>query len=125
MTAKEVIEIIEAEPIAIFNEDNLDKEYVQVFASDLMSDVLAMVQNDSEKTVLITGLCNAQAVRTAEMLDMDIIVFVRGKEVPEDAIAVARRAGINIFATDFSMYDTCGRLFVEGMSGIDVRSCPA
>ena len=125
MTARELIGVIDAEPAAIFSDDNLDKDYTQCFASDLMSDVLALVQQDSDKTVLITGLCNAQAIRTAEMLDMDLIVFVRGKKITDEVIELAEEAGINILCTEFSMYDTCGRLFAEGLSGIDVRSNPS
>ena len=120
MTAREIKEVLEARKIAIVNEENLDKDYIQAFASDLMSDVLAMVQKDSEKTVLITGLCNAQAIRTAEMLDMDFIVFARGKRVDDNIVDLAEEANINIVGTSMSMYEACGRLFQEGLSGIHV-----
>lgn len=120
MTTREIIDIIEAKYLAICDEDKLDKDYTQAFASDLMSDVLAMVQRDSEKTVLITGLCNAQSIRTAEMLDMDLIVFVRDKFIAEDVVQLAEEAGINIVRTSHTMYGTCGRLFAKGLSGVNV-----
>ena len=118
MTAREIKKLLNARTIAIVNEEKMEKDYPQAFASDLMSDVLAMVQNDSDKTVLITGLCNAQAIRTAEMLDMDFIVFARGKRLADDVVDLAEEAGINIVGTEYSMYETCGRLFAEGLSAI-------
>ncbi len=125
MTAKEIMEALNARKIAIVNEEKLEKDYPQAFASDLMSDVLAMVQNDSDRTVLITGLCNAQAIRTAEMLDMDLIVFARGKRLADDVVDLAEEAGINVVGTYLSMYEACGILYNEGLSGIDVGSNPA
>lgn len=125
MTAKEIMEALNARKIAIVNEEKLEKDYLQAFASDLMSDVLAMVQSDSDRTVLMTGLCNAQAIRTAEMLDMDLIVFARGKRLADDVVDLAEEAGINVVGTELSMYEACGILYNEGLSGIDVGSNPA
>lgn len=125
MTAREIIETLEAEHLAIVDDEKLDKDYTQAFASDLMSDVLALVQNDSEKTVLITGLCNAQAIRTAEMLDMDFIIFVRGKRIADDVVDLAEEAGINIVRTCHTMYGVSGRLFAKGLSGVNVGINPA
>ena len=51
--------------------------------SDLMSDVLAFVKDQS---LLLTGLVNPQVVRTAEMMDIIAICFVRGKTPPESLI---------------------------------------
>ena len=120
MTAREIKEILNARRIAIVDEEKMDKDYSHAFASDLMSDVLAMVQKDSEKTVLITGLCNAQAIRTAEMLDMDFIVFARGKRVDENVVELSEESNINIVGTSLSMYEACGKLYAKGLSGIDV-----
>lgn len=122
MTAREIIEILHARKIAIVNEEKLSKEYSHAFASDLMSDVLAMIQTESEETVLITGLCNAQAIRTAEMLDIDLIVFVRGKRLADDVVDLAEETGINVVGTEYSMYEACGHLFAEGLGGINVGS---
>lgn len=48
--------------------------------SDMMSDVLAYVK---DQAVLLTGLVNSQVIRTAEMMDMRCIVFVRSKKPNE------------------------------------------
>ena len=85
----------------------------------MMSDVLAFVK---EQAVLITGLCNPQVVRTAEMMDMRCIVFVRGKEPQKDIISLAEECGIAVLATKERMYVACGKLYANGLSGGSVLS---
>ena len=79
MVVRDILEILEGEIIC---EGDLDQEIKTACGSDMMSDVLAFVKDQS---VLLTGLVNPQVVRTAEMMDMACIVFVRGK-VPDDSI---------------------------------------
>lgn len=119
MIANEIIEAIGAKPLMVSKKELLEKDYKSAFASDLMSDVLAMVQEEAESTVLITGLCNAQAIRTAEMLDIQTIIFVRGKAIGDDVLDLAEDSGLNIFSTYHTMYETCGILFTKGLKGID------
>ena len=83
-------------------------------ASDLMSDVLTFVGPGS---LLLTGLTNAQVIRTAEMSDFIAICFVRGKGPQPDTIQLAREKGIPMFSTAMSMYESCGRLFAAGLAG--------
>ena len=56
---------------------HLDGEISRAFGSDMMSDALAYADSH---TILLTGLCNLQVLRTAEMLDIPVILFVRGKQ---------------------------------------------
>ena len=56
----------------------------------MMSDVLAYVK---DQAVLLTGLNNPQVVRTADMMDMICIVFVRGKKPGRRASCSWRRSG--------------------------------
>ena len=88
-------------------EDLLDKEVHTACGSDMMSDVLAFVKDQS---VLITGLCNPQTVRTAEMMDIVCICFVRGKVPDEAVIELARQRGLAILATNMRMFEACGIL---------------
>ena len=118
MLASEIVEALNAEPVKIHNPELMNKDYSAAFASDLMSDVLAMVQQEPEATVLITGLCNAQTLRTAEMLDIDLVIFVRGKKPLDDALDVAKWSSPNIFCTCHTMYEACGILFEKGLGGI-------
>lgn len=82
------------------------------FASDLMSDVLRL---DSDGLLLITGLCNLQTIRTAEMADVMYILFVRGKKVTDDMLTLASENGMTLLETDFSMYRTVGVLYSGGL----------
>ena len=95
-------------------EEHLDGEVHSACGCDMMSDVLAFVK---DQAVLITGLCNPQVIRTAMMMDMRCIVFVRGKMPTEDIIELARDAGIVVLASDFRMYVACGVLYAEGLHG--------
>ena len=95
-------------------EDKLDGDVKSACGCDMMSDVLAFVK---DQAVLITGLCNPQVVRTAMMMDMKCIVFVRGKEPTEDIVALARDSGIVVLATELRMYVACGLLYSEGLLG--------
>ena len=76
---------------------------------DLMSDVLAFVKDQS---LLLTGLINSQVIRTAEMMDIVCICFVRGKEPTEDVIELAKEKGIVLLASDERMFPACGKLYV-------------
>lgn len=80
----------------------------------MMSDVLAYVK---DQAVLLTGLVNSQVIRTAEMMDMICIVFVRSKMPSEEMIALAKESGIVILATDKRMYEACGILYSNGLVG--------
>lgn len=78
------------------------------FASDLMSDVLTM---DEEDLVLITGLCTQQVIRTAEMSDIETIIFARGKTVTQDIIDLAKDHDITLISSDLSVFKLCGMLY--------------
>lgn len=75
MQVKDIVDILKCQ---ILVEGDLEQEVKTACGSDMMSDVLAFVKDQS---VLLTGLMNPQVVRTAEMMDMHCIVFVRGKPV--------------------------------------------
>lgn len=92
--------------------DKLSSEVHSACGSDMMSDVLAYVKNQA---VLITGLVNPQVIRTAEMMDMRCIVFVRGKIPSEEMLGLASDAGIVVLATDMRMFEACGKLYSGGL----------
>ena len=80
----------------------------------MMSDVLAYVK---DQAVLLTGLVNAQVVRTAMMMDMLCIVFVRNKKPTQEILDLAEETGIVVMTTDKRMYDSCGILYSCGLHG--------
>jgi predicted transcriptional regulator len=93
---------------------NLNHTVHTACGSDMMSDVLAYVK---DQAVLVTGLTNPQVVRTASMMDMMCIVFVRGKR-PDDAIlGLAQDMGIEVMASAHTMFTACGILYEKGLRG--------
>lgn len=93
-------------------EGNLDKDVTSVFGCDLMSDVLAYV---NDQAVLLTGLVNPQVIRTAVMMDMVCIVFVRSKTPTDEMLSLAKESGIVVLSTDMTMYTACGKLYSNGL----------
>lgn len=96
-------------------EDKGDVEVCSACGSDMMSDVLAYVK---DQAVLLTGLVNAQVIRTAEMMDMRCIVFVRSKCPGDEMLALARDCGIVVMTTDLRMYEACGILYAGGLNNV-------
>ena len=94
--------------------DNLDAEVTSAFGCDLMSDVLAYVKDQS---VLLTGLVNPQVIRTAIMLDMVCVVFVRSKTPTDEILALAEESGIVVMSTTKTLYESCGIIYSNGLSG--------
>lgn len=95
-------------------EDDLDQEIHTACGSDMMSDVLAYVKDQS---ILLTGLVNPQVIRTADMMDMLCVVFVRGKVPGEEMIKLADSRGIVLMNTDMRMFSACGNLWEKGLRG--------
>ena len=112
MTIKDVCGILGAEVIS--GAENIDAEVHNACGSDMMSDVLAFVKDQS---VLLTGLINVQVVRTADMMDIVCIVFVRGKDPGDDVIELANDRGIVLMKTPLRMFTACGLLYESGLRG--------
>ena len=93
-------------------EENLGRHVYSACGCDLMSDVLAYVK---DQAVLLTGLVNPQVIRTAVMMDMVCIVFVRSKEPTEEMLQLAKDNGIVILSTDKRLYEACGLLYANGL----------
>ena len=93
-------------------EENLGHHVYSACGSDMMSDVLAYVK---DQAVLLTGLCNPQVIRTAEMMDMRCVVFVRSKCPSEEMIRLAKESDLVVLRTAKRMYESCGRLYGEGL----------
>ena len=112
MTVNDIKEILAAEIIC--RDDLMDRVVNSACGSDMMSDVLAFVK---EQAVLLTGLVNPQVVRTAEMMDMHCIVFVRGKRPTLDMIEMAEDRDMVMLCTNLEMFTSCGRLYQNGLRG--------
>ena len=110
MVVSDIKRILKADVFC--GEDMMDKEVKTACGSDMMSDVLAFVKDQS---VLLTGLVNSQVIRTAEMMDMRCIVFVRSKLPSDEMLALAEESGIVVMTTPLRMFEACGILYSGGL----------
>jgi len=106
-------EILNAQILTGETEKQLsDVELLSACGSDLMSDVLAFVKHQG---MLLTGLVNPQVIRTAEMMDICAICFVRGKKPGDDIVQLAKERNLILLTTDFPLYIACGKLYKNGL----------
>ena len=110
MKLSKVAELLEAEVLS--KSYDPETEVFSAWSCDLMSDVLAFVD---DQALLLTGLINPQVVRTAAMMDMKAIIFVRGKQPGDDIIELADECEISILSTEKPMYISSGILYSEGL----------
>ena len=110
MKLAEIAKLLNAEILCC--DELLDREVYSACGSDMMSDVLAYVK---DQAVLITGLTNPQVIRTAEMMDMLCVVFVRNKRPTEEMLRLAQEHGMVVMATPKRMYEACGTLYAAGL----------
>lgn len=115
MTVADIAGIVGARVLC---EGEPDKRVARAFGSDMMSDVLAYVKDD---TLLITGLINSQSIRTACLIDLPCVLYVRGKEPDAADVQMAERMGISVLTCPLSLYEACGRLWAAGLPGVDMR----
>jgi predicted transcriptional regulator len=117
MLLREIIKLLEAQVLA--GNGLLDQiEVDHCFSADLMSDVLGRTHANG---ILVTGLTNPQAVRTADIADIKAVCVVRGKLPEEDAIKLAKQKEIPLFITKLTMFEACGILYMNGLRGVAER----
>lgn len=92
----------------------VEEDFETACASDMMSDVLAFCQPG---TLLLTGLLNPQVLRTADMMDIRCIVFVRGKQPNADMISLAEEYEIAMLSTKHTLFTAAGKLYECGLRG--------
>ena len=109
-------ELLNAEVLCC--EENVEREVYSACGCDLMSDVLAYVK---DQAVLLTGLVNPQVIRTAVMMDMVCVVFVRSKMPSEEMLGLAKDSGIVVMTTDKRLYEACGLLYANGLVGNNAK----
>ena len=109
MKIKEIQKVLQAEALVKTDEE---LEIKKVCGSDLLSDVLAFSR---KKVLLLTGLTNPQVIRTAEMIEMKVIIFVRGKHPQKSTVELAQEKNIALYVTGKSMFESCGLLYKNGL----------
>jgi hypothetical protein len=114
LTLSDVREVLDG--VAFCSDDLSSKTIRGVGAADLMSDVLALSEPGM---LLLTGLVNAQVIRTAIVADLAGVVFVRGRKPGEEMLDLARESGIPLMGTQLTMFEAAGRLYRLVMAGVD------
>ena len=110
MKIKEIAALVDGELVGAPADDTYEVE--KAFASDLMSDVLRF---SMEETVLITGLCNNQTMRTAEMSDLRVVLLGRDKQPDEDMLELAEDLDITLIKSKYSIFKISGILYGAGI----------
>lgn len=113
MKLRDCVEVLQAEVLV----PAVDMEFdIKVACgADLMSDVMAFACHSNE--MMLTGLVNLQTIRTAEMMDVKVIVFVRGKTPLPEMIELAADREICLISTPLPMFTACGLLYKSGVKG--------
>lgn len=113
MKLSDIIELINGRMVTSGHDTQVELNCA--FASDLMSDVLTL---DKDNVLLITGLANTQAVRTAEMSDINTLILARNKKASNEMIELANENGINIIESEWTVFKISGELYKNGVKAI-------
>ncbi len=114
MKISEIKAILDA--TVLTGEDQLERTVVGAGGADLMADVLSAVARDA---VLLTGLTTEHVLRTAKIAGVAAVVFVRGKKPDTPVIELARTYQLPCLLTKYSLFVASGRLYVNGLRGLD------
>jgi predicted transcriptional regulator len=117
MKLREIIKLLQAE--VLVGDGLIDEiEVERCFSADLMSDVLGRSYANG---ILITGITNPQAVRTADIAEIRAVCVVRGKKPDAGTVALAEQKEIPLFVTKLTMFEACGILYTNGLKGVAER----
>ena len=115
MKIEDVIKILNPE-IFYLPEKNRTMEIYTVAASDLMSDILAMIKVPD---LLLTGLNNLQVINTCSVFGIKVVILVRGKIIIDKKVSeLAKEEGVILMSTKYSLYESCGRLYQNGLQSV-------
>jgi predicted transcriptional regulator len=114
MKLRELLTLIDGDTLT--DNADLNREVKGGCGADLMSDVLASIQPHA---ILLTGLCNPQVVRTAQIADVAAIVLVRGKRPPQETVELANQEAIPLISSPYGMFELCGRLYQAGLPSLE------
>ena len=112
MTLREIVQTLQA--TVLLNNRGEDVVVERARASDLMSDVLSRIKPDA---LLLTGLTTPQSIYTAEMAEAQVVCYVRGKRPSQETIRLAEERNLVLLSTELPMYESCGRLYRQGLKG--------
>lgn len=102
MKVEDAIRVLNAE--IIVKGEGLEKEVQHTVASDLMSDVLLV---DDEDMLLLTSLASDQVLRTAQIVGAAAVIIVNGKSLPSSMTQVATDLGMTLAVTKVAKFEAC------------------
>jgi hypothetical protein len=117
MTVADAVTLLEGQYFC--GEEQASLEIASACGADLMSDVIAFVK---DRVILMTGLVNPQVIRTATLLDIHAVIFVRGKVPSRDMVEMAKEAEIILGGTKLPMFLACGKLYEAGLKAGGTRA---
>lgn len=121
MKLKDLLSIIDG-IVFTNNTYDEDKEINYAFSCDLMSDAILLLGNIPlevcNKSFLSTGLPTIQTIKTAELLDINVILVVRGKKPTKQIIELAQSKNLIIVGTELTSFESSGRLYMNGIKAM-------
>lgn len=117
MKLSKLVQLVRGEVVTAMSID--DSDISGAMGADLMSDVLTSIKPNS---VLLTGLCNPQVVRTALIADIHAILFIRGKHPAQETIDLANEEKIPLIITNYGLYEACGILYQAGLPSFEIQT---
>ena len=114
MKLSEVRDILNAE--VVVGDDQIEKVVDAAGGADLLDDILGAL---AEGSVLLTGVVSEQVLRIAKLAGVGALIFVRGKKPGKDIVDLAKSYDIPVLLTDYSMFVACGRLYLNGLRGLN------
>ncbi len=106
MNLKQIVETLEAVPLhAPEGWEALEIE--DVFASDLISDILV---SEGDNQLLLTSLTSLQVVRTAALVGAVAIVLVHRRQTPPGMVSAAKDQDTPLFRSTLPKYEACVKL---------------
>jgi hypothetical protein len=85
-----------------------DAQVMKIYAGDRVSDLLNEASN---KTLLVTNLANLQMVRVAELMEVPGICFVDGAEPDTEVVNLALRNHTMLMVSPVGVFETCGLIY--------------
>lgn len=113
MKISEIVRLLDARVVC--GHQNLERDAEFAFSSDLMSDVLTV---EMSHIVLITGMANIQAMRTAEISDSLAVILVRNKKASAEMIEIAKENNMVLIEFSGSMFRASGILYNAGLKPV-------
>ena len=80
----------------------------KIYAGDRVSDLL---NEASDKTLLVTNLVNLQMVRVAELMEVPGICFVDGVDPGREIIELANQNDTLLMVSPLGVFETCGLIY--------------